>query len=231
MQRIIPTGCGSLDEQLRGGLSEGNIALLYGEAETGKTTLAIQCAVSCARMGYKTIFIDCDHTFFPRRMAQIAADDFEALATQIILMQPEGFEQQAFVIDRLNEYISKKVGLIVIDTVTGLYREKLGDDVKKTFALNRELNSQMACLAQITKTQKVTSLVVSQVRSVVIKERELVQPVAMRVLRFWAEKTVSLRPTAQSNIIKATVEIHIGRKANRPILLRIEERGLHDYKR
>lgn len=230
LQRIIPTGCSSLDEQLRGGLLEGNIVLVYGEAETGKTTLAIQCAVNCARMDYKTIFIDCDHTFFPRRMAQIATDDFEALAPQIILMKPEDFEQQTFVIDRLSEYISRKVGLIVVDTITGLYRERLGDDIKKTFTLNRELNRQMACLAQITKTQKVASLIVSQVRSVVFEEHEIVQPVATRVLKFWADTIISLKPTAKTNIIKATVKTHTDKKPAKPIFLKIVEKGLQDFR-
>jgi len=230
LKRIIPTGCGLLDERLGGGLLEGNMVLVFGEAETGKTTLAIQCAVNCARMSYKTIFIDCDSTFFPRRMAQIAIDDFEALAHQIILMKPEDFEQQTIVIDRLNDYISKKVGLIVVDTITNLYSERLGDDMKKTFALNRELNRQMACLAQITKTHKVASLIVSQVRSVILEEHGKVQPVATRVLKFWTDKTISLKPTAQTNVIKANVETHIDKKPVKPIFLKIEEKGLHDYR-
>jgi len=231
LQRIIPTGCSSLDEQLRGGLLEGNIVLVYGEAETGKTTLAIQCAVNCAKMGYKTIFIDCDRTFFPRRMAQIATKDFEALAPQIILMKPEDFEQQTFVIDRLSEYISRRVGLIVVDTITGLYGERLEDDIKKTFTLNRELNHQMACLAQITKTQKVASLIVSQVRSVVFEEHEIVQPVATRVLKFWAHTIISLKPTAKTNVIKATVKTHKDKKPAKPMFLKIEEKGLHYFRR
>ena len=208
--------------------------LVYGEADSGKTTLAIQCAVNCARMGYKTIFIDCDNTFFPRRMAQIAFDDFETFASQIILMKPEDFDQQTFVIDRLSEYVSKKVALIAVDSVTGLYREKLGSDIMKTFALNRELNRQMAYLAQIAKTQKVACLVASQVRSVVfahVGERELVQPVATRVLKFWADTIISLKPTSKSNIVKAEVRTHTGKESYRQMFLRIEEKGLHDFKR
>ncbi len=230
MQRIIPTGCGSLDEQLRGGLPEANVVLVYGEAETGKTTLAIQCAVNCARMGYKTIFVDCDGTFFPRRMVQIAAEDFENVGSQIVLIKPEDFEQQAVVLDRLSEYVGGKVRLIVVDTITGLYSERLGNDVMRTFALNRELNRQMACLAQITKTQKVVSLVASQVRSMV-SEEHVVQPVATRVLKFWADMTISLKPTAKARIIKATVESRTARKPSRIISLKIEGEGLRDYRR
>ncbi|MGB9135342.1 MAG: ATPase domain-containing protein [Candidatus Bathyarchaeia archaeon] len=230
MQRIIPTGCSSLDEQLNGGLLGGTLNLLYGEAETGKTTLAIQCAVNCARMDYKTIFIDCDGTFSPKRMAQIAQGDFETLAPQIILMKPEDFDQQAAVVDRLNEYISERVGLIVVDTVNNLYRERLGDDMRRNFALNRELNRQMACLAQTTKTRKVACLVISQVRSVVFEEQESVQPVATRVLKFWADTTMTLQPTAQSTVTKAVVDTRLRKKPTKPVLFEIGERGLVDHR-
>lgn len=229
LRRIIPTGCGSLDEQLGGGLLEGNIVLVYGEAETGKTTLAIQCAVNCARIGYKTIFIDCDNTFSPVRMAHIVAPEDMDLASQIILMRPEDFDQQTIVMDRLGDYVGSKVGLIIVDTITNLYRERLGNNIKETFTLNRELNRQMACLAQTAKTKKVATLVVSQVRSVFLEEQETVQPVATRVLKFWADKTIILKPTAQSSVIKALVETDT-RKPVRPIFLKIEEKGLQDYK-
>jgi RecA/RadA recombinase len=230
LQRIISTGCGSLDEQLKGGLPEGTLSLLYGEAETGKTTLAVQCAVNCARIGHKTIFIDCDGTFSPNRMAQIARDDFDKIAPQIILMQPADFDQQAVVVERLDEYISRRVGLIVVDTVTGLYRERLGDVMQLNFTLNRELNRQMACLAQITKTRKVASLVIGQVRSLVSGEEETVQPVAMRVLKFWADTTITLQPTAQTKVIKAAVETRAEKRPTKLVLLKIEERGLSDYR-
>jgi len=230
LQEAIPTSCGLLDEQLKGGLLAGNIVLVYGEAETGKTTLAIQCAISCARMGHKTIFVDCDGTFSPRRMAQIAANDFEALAPQIILMQPRDFGQQAIVIERLNDFVSEKVGLIIVDTVTSLYRGRLGGDMKITFTLNRQLNCQMASLAQITRTKKVSCLVVSQVRSTVLGENELVQPVATRVLRFWADTNINLKPTASGFIIKATVETRKSKKLPKSMFLKIEERGLGDYR-
>jgi KaiC/GvpD/RAD55 family RecA-like ATPase len=72
LQRI-PTGCRELDKILDGGISSENVGLFYGEAETGKTTFAMQCAVNCALRGYKTLFIDCDGTFSARRLSQIAS--------------------------------------------------------------------------------------------------------------------------------------------------------------
>jgi RecA/RadA recombinase len=226
---VIPTGCSSLDEQLGGGLIGREISLLYGEPGTGKTSLSIQCAVNCARMGYKAFFIDCDNGFLSRRMEQVAPEDCEDIASRIILMRPEDFEQQATVIDKLNDYISDETGLVIIDTVTSLYRERLGAGIKETFALNRELNRQMGRLAQTIKTRETAGLVVSQVRSVILGEQGAVQPVATRVLHFWSDTIVFLEPTSQGKLVKAIVEKHRERKRIRPILLEIEERGLCDY--
>lgn len=231
MRKIISTSCSALDEQLGGGLLEGNTVLIYGEAETGKTTFAIQCAVNCAKMGYKTIFLDCDSTFFPRRMAQISGRDFNILAPQIILMRPEDFEQQTFVMENLNQYVSKKVGLIVVDTITGLYRERLTESLRQTFTLNRELNRQMAYLAQITKTQKVATLIASQVRSLMLGLDDAVQPVASRVLRFWADFIIRLDPTRRNQIVKARVKTNDGKRPGKPIFLKISKDGLHEYKK
>jgi RecA/RadA recombinase len=215
---------------LGGGLLGGNIILVYGEAETGKTTLAIQCAVSCARMGYKTVFIDSDNTFFPRRMAQISGRDFDTLAPQIILMRPEYFKLQSYIVDRLNEFISQKVGLIVVDTITGLYREELVASLKKTFTLNREMNLQMAQLAQIAKTRKIATLIISQVRSVISENYDLVESVASRVLGFWADIEIALKPTRKNGIIWAEIKTHNDEKPSKPILLKVGEKGLHNYK-
>ncbi|MCW3981594.1 MAG: AAA family ATPase [Candidatus Bathyarchaeota archaeon] len=228
MGKAIPTGCSALDERLGGGMRGGSLTLVYGEAETGKTTLALQSSVNCARMAYKTIFIDCDGSFSPRRMEQIAPQDFQNLAKQIVLMKPQNFKEQAFVIERVRDYTSKKVGLIVVDTITGLYREDL-EDAKKTFAANRELNRQMACLAQLLRTERIAGLVTSQVQSVVSGIGDTVRPVATRVLKFWADSVIKLKPTLEPNIVKALMETKTSRGRALVTFLRIGMEGLQNH--
>lgn len=206
----------------------GSLTLVYGEAETGKTTLALQSSVNCARMAYKTIFIDCDGSFSPRRMEQIAPQDFQNLAKQIVLMKPQNFKEQAFVIERVRDYTSKKVGLIVVDTINGLYREDL-EDAKKTFAANRELNRQMACLAQLLRTERISGLVTSQVQSVVSGIDDTVRPVATRVLKFWADSVIKLKPTLEPNIVKALMETKTSRGRALATFLRIGRDGLQNH--
>ena len=68
MESFIQTGCISLDKLLGGGFLTGSLSLIYGEAETGKTSLAIQCVVNCARRGFKSLFIDNDGNFSYKRL-------------------------------------------------------------------------------------------------------------------------------------------------------------------
>ena len=229
-RRIIPTGCGSLDELLEGGLPADGVSLVYGEAETGKTSLAIQCTVNCARMDYKTIFIDSDGMFTSKRLSQIAYYDYEEISPRIILMRPTSFQEQALVADHLEEYTTEKVGLIVVDTVTSLYRAELGGEQKESFALNRELNRQLACLAQIAKTRKIATLVTSQVRSILAQESVSMEPVATRVLKFWSDVVLNLKHSGQTRVVRAVLEKHPERKKLGSCYFRIERTGISDYK-
>jgi DNA repair and recombination protein RadB len=203
--------------------------LVYGEAETGKTTVAIQCAVNCARMGYKTIYIDSEGTFSARRLTQIAASDAKEIASNIILARPATFKEQSAILDNLDSYLTKKVGLIVVDTISSLYSVELGGESKSTFKLNRELNKQMAYLAQIVKTRKIAALATSQVRNVFTAHDVNLEPVARRVMKFWANVVISLKLTQQNGVVRAVLEKHPRRLQPASCFLRIVEEGIKDY--
>ncbi|MEM3699327.1 MAG: ATPase domain-containing protein [Candidatus Bathyarchaeia archaeon] len=229
MLQKISTGCRGLDKFLEGGIPFESVSLIYGEAETGKTTLATQLAVNCALKGYKTLFVDCDGTFSTRRLSQIASENFERVAEQVILMRPKIFREQMLVIDKLPEYIAKNFGLVVVDTLTSLYRVEIAEHPNKAFELNRELNRQMALLAQIAKTRKISVTITSQVRSVFNEAYVSIEPVATRVLKFWADIIIALRPTENPQVIRAVLEK--SPKGNQPqtLQLKIEETGIHEY--
>jgi RecA/RadA recombinase len=212
-----------------GGVSSESVTLIYGEPETGKTTLAMQCAVNCAMQDQKTLFVDCDNTFSAKRLSQVASGKFEEIAELIILIKPNDFREQTAVIDRLSEYIEKNFGLVVIDTVTSLYRVKVAESSGKAFGLNRELNRQMAILAQTAKTEKIPIVVTSQVSSVFDEARVSVAPVATRVLSFWADTIIAMEPTENPQIIKAVLEKTPKRAKEITCHLKIDETGIHDY--
>lgn len=228
MIKKILTGCGCIDSNVGGGISPGTVTLIYGEPETGKTTLAIQCAFNCAMQNYKTLFVDCDNTFSTKRLSQIAADKFEEIAEQIILIKPLNFKEQTAVIDRISDYTTKNFGLIIIDTLTSLYGAKVAESSGKAFSVNRELNRQLAILAQTTKIQKIPVIITSQVRSVFGDSNVSIAPVATRVLKFWADTIIALKPTENSQIIKAVLEKIRENTPEVTCYVQIGETGIHD---
>jgi len=230
LQNLIPTGCISLDKLLGGGFPAEGVSLVYGEAETGKTSLAVQCAVNCARRGIKSLFIDTDGTFSYERLSQIAEYDYEKISPLMIIMRPTTFQEQARTIDQLEKVITNKIGLIVVDTVTSLYRVEL-DDPKETYAANRELNRQLAVLTQIVKTCGVAALIISQVRSVPLGETIEMKPVATRVLNYWSEVVLDMKQTGQTRVIKVLREKHPSIKGTGFIYIKIESTGITDYRR
>lgn len=229
MQRFVSTGCGALDKLLGGGLPISCVSLVYGEAETGKTSFAIQCAVSLARAGYNTIFVDSDGAFSTRRLSQIAYYDVEKVAPMILLVRPTTFKEQTLVVDHLEEYVTDEVGLVAVDTVTSLYRVEV-EAPETTFKLNRELNRQVASLAQTAKTLKVAVLMLSQVRSIFAEGRVGVEPVATRVLKFWSDVVIKLKDTGQPRVIEAVLEKRLGHKRPASCYLSIEKTGVREYK-
>jgi RecA/RadA recombinase len=204
----IQTGCNCIDTSLSGGILPETVTLIYGEPETGKTTLVMQCAVNCAIQNLKVLFIDCDNSFYAKRIAQISKDLFEIVAERIILVKPKNFKEQTALIDQINDYATANVGLIIIDTFTSLYGAKVSEtSVKsKTFGINRELNRQLAILAQTTKIKKIPVIITSQVRCVFNDQSTSIKPVATRVLKFWADTIINLKPTNNPITIKAVLE-------------------------
>ena len=221
---LIPTNCQAIDELLGGGLEGGTLLLIYGEAETGKTTLALQLAVSCAGMGHKALFVDCEGTLRAEKVEALAGGDPEILE-KLVIARPESFEQQGELIDRLEQFARAGLRMVVIDTITGLYRRELAGGAA-AFALNRELTRQVATLAQVVHEHELAAVMTSQVRA--RPEAEEVEPVANRVLKFWADVVLRLKLTGQPGLRIAELE-----KGPRPVgpparFFRIAEEGIVD---
>jgi DNA repair protein RadB len=227
--KMILTGCGCIDSNLGGGISPGTVTAVYGEPETGKTTLAIQCAMNCAMQNLKTLFVDCDNTFYAKRLSQLALGKFDEIAELIFLIKPKDFKEQTAVVDRLQDYTAKNFGLVVFDTFTSLYRAEVAEASGKAYGLNRELNRQLAIVAQTARIQRIPVILTSQVHSVFDNPMVSVAPVATRVLKFWSDAIIAMKPTENSQIIEAVLEKapRMGTEAICP--LRIQESGIHDY--
>ena len=201
----LATGCASLDGILGGGLRRGELCLVYGQSGTGKTSLAIQCAVRRARKGLKTIFIDSDNTFPLTRLEQITGRELPDVAHLLFVFKPHTIRKQSLLVFRLDNYNLSTVALIVVDTVTTLYRAELAS-TENVFVQNMGLNWQLAYLREVALRYNIPILLTSQVRSVVQEDGEKIEPVANRILTFWAQRILRLEATSTSRVKKASLE-------------------------
>ena len=220
----ISTGCNCIDQNIGGGIQSDSIILVYGEPETGKSTFALQCAVNSAIQGGKILYVDCDNTFSTERLLQIAGYDFNTVSERIVLVKPRDFREQTVLTEHIEDY-AVNVGLIIFDTFTALYSAKAAES-PKAFSTNRELNRQLALLAQLTKTKKIPLVINSQVRSIISEQSPSVRPVATRVLNFWADNVLLFKPTDFSRVIQVIIEKAPGLTAEVACYVQIGAGGL-----
>ena len=143
-------------------------------------------------------------------------------------MKPKDFKEQAAVVDYIQDYTAKNFGLIVIDTLTSLYGAKVAESTGKGFSVNRELNRQLAILVQSVKIRKIPVVLTSQVRAVFDNPNINVAPVATRVLKFWADTIIAMKPTDYPQIIKAVVEKTRENTQEATCYVQIGEAGISD---
>ena len=215
-----------LDKLLRGGFALGKASLVYGEAATGKTVLAMQTALQASAMGFKVFFVDCDLSFSVQRLESLERG--KELAENIVLFQPENFREQTRVLEGMEVLLSKTPALLIMDSITGLYRADL-EGPRAAFGQSRELNRQLAFLSDLSSRLGLTVLLTGQVHSQPGFGTWVIAPVAMRTLRHWSFLILRLRPTPRRDVRECLLEKIDGRELKGPrAVFRIGENGLSD---
>lgn len=221
---VVPSRCDPLDALLGGGFTVGEITVVYGEAETGKTTLVIQTAIEAARRGSKVLYIDTDHSFTHQRFSQLAGEGADAVSEQILLFFPDTFSAQTSLVENIENYLTPSARLLVADTITSLYRVGLGS-AERTFSLNRELNRQLAYLSTVAVRHRLVVLLTSQVHARLDFPFGRIEPVARRTLAHWPRTIIRLRNTSEQSRKDIIVERTRGRQTTLRCSAKLTERG------
>jgi RecA/RadA recombinase len=190
---ILPSGVSLLDRILNGGLNTGLFTHVYGDAASGKTTLALQFATNAHRLDLGTIYVNSESTSPVRRLEQMTAQSFGDLEKMVKILAPKGFNEQGALIDDLELYLRENTKLVIIDTLTRYYRLEL-EDKKTNYVKHRELNRQAGILKGLARNHEIAVLVLNQVRSQLIGVDDF-EPVAKNILEYWSDYTIKLRVT------------------------------------
>ncbi|MHA3963989.1 MAG: ATPase domain-containing protein [Candidatus Thorarchaeota archaeon SMTZ1-45] len=188
---ILPSGVSVLDRILNGGLHTGIFTHVYGDAASGKTTLALQFVKNAHRLNLGTIYVNSENTSPIERLEQMTAQPFSEIQGMVKILAPKGFNEQGALIDDLELYLREDTKLVIIDTLTRYYRLEL-EDKKTNYERHRELNRQAGVLKGLARNHKVAVLVLNQVRAQ-IKGMDDFEPVAKNILDYWSDYTIKLR--------------------------------------
>jgi len=120
--RLYSSGSDAIDKLLGGGFRAGRLTQLYGRSGSGKTQLAVQTALLAGRSGRKTLFLDCEGSFRPERMEEMAEArgwDTKPLLQEMVYLRVDTYSEQMEVVRSMHaRTATSPCGVVVIDTLT-----------------------------------------------------------------------------------------------------------------
>ncbi|MBT5740574.1 DNA repair and recombination protein RadB [Candidatus Woesearchaeota archaeon] len=189
----ISTGSVFFDEFLAGGYDQDIITTIYGPSGSGKTNLCLIAAVQIALTGKQVVFIDTEGGIAVDRIKQTTSQWNEVLE-RFIFFSPTTFSEQDEVFSGLREKIDLNVGLIVVDSISMLYRLALGQS-NEVYDVNATLGKQIACLVEIARKKKIPVLVTNQVYAD-FKQPDTVKMVGGDLLKYGSKCLLELQNLA-----------------------------------
>jgi len=201
----IMTGSSDLNKWLDGGYEKGIITLFYGPAASGKSNFVILAACHQAKKDKKIIFIDTEGSFSVDRINQITSGIPEFVLKNIVILKPTNFSEQKMAFFKLlKELKGSNVGLIIVDSLTMLYRLELADARKKGLEeiqkVNSDLAEQMKVLYEIARKKEIPVLITGQVYNEFLSEEDWlngkeagVSVVGGDLMKYWSKCTIELQ--------------------------------------
>ncbi|MBI2665043.1 AAA family ATPase, partial [Candidatus Woesearchaeota archaeon] len=177
----ISTGVDFLDEFLEGGYDSDIVTTIFGPSGAGKTNVCLLAAVKIASSGKKVLFMDTEGGICVERVKQIS-QHYVRVLENMIFFNPMNFEEQKDFFERLKQEVNDQIGLIIVDSISMLYRIELGKN-EGFYDTNASLGRQLAYLIEIARRRNIPVLLTSQVYSD-FDNREQVKMVGGDLLKY-----------------------------------------------
>lgn len=218
----LPVGC-SIDTIIGGGIEKRCITQFYGPPGSGKTNIALKMLVQCAKNGKKAVLIDTEGGLSIERIKQIAGDNLENLAGNIIVLEPTTFKEQNEALQKIETSLKSgadNIDLVVLDSAVALYRLKDGSQTE----INRELGKQMGLLSRLARKYDIAVIITNHIYSI-FDEENAIEPVGGTILKYWSKIIVELEKNDNGDRF-AVLKRHKSRPEGARIKFEIIDRGL-----
>ena len=141
----LATSCEGVDELLAGGIEQGTVTLVYGEAGSGKTSLALQLSREAIKNSSDSVvlFVDTEGLSL-ERMEQIFGKVDQG---RLLLIRPSSLNDLHQTLTKKMEQHAK-VSLIVVDTINAYVRLSYIKDKERSERQFLEMTSVLPPLAE-----------------------------------------------------------------------------------
>ncbi len=222
MQNKLPTGTEVMDKLLEQGYDRDTITTIYGPAATGKTTMCLLASISMVKEGKKIIFIDTEGGFSVERLQQLT-EEHENVLKNILFLKPTNFKEQMVIFGKLKDLIDDKIGLIIVDTISMLYRIEMGKNKEEIQEVNRLLGQQISYLSEIARKKNVPVILTNQVYAD-FENKENVKMVGGDLLKYGSKCLIELKKYKTKR--KAILRKHRSLPENKEVVFEITQTGL-----
>ena len=194
----ISMGADFLDALLQGGYDQDVVTTIYGPSGSGKTNLCLMAAVQVASQGKKVLFMDTEGGISVERIKQLCSN-YKEILERVVFLSPMNFTEQKELFEKLKEEVNEHIGLIVVDSISMLYRLELGKP-DGVYDANASLGRQMAYLVEISRRKKIPVLLTNQVYAD-FDDRDNVKMVGGDLLKYGSKCLIELQKLSQGRVL------------------------------
>jgi RecA/RadA recombinase len=179
---------------------------VWGDFGVGKTTFALQTAINTAKDKKKVIYIYTKPNL-PSEKITALSNRSEGILDKIIIVNPLDFEELNKIVFNLEFLILKnsnksdnELKLIIIDSITELYRLELNTDKKeKNYNLNYQLNQILANLTYLNEIYGIEILIVNEISRKNYDDQLIEVQSGGKVMEFWVTCNLKITKTKKLN--------------------------------
>ncbi len=222
----VSTGTLSLDQFLSGGYDYDIITTFFGPSGSGKTNLCLLAAVKMAETGKKVIFIDTEGGIGTERITQLTPNHQEILE-HMLFISPVHFKEQKEIFDKLKDNLPENLGLIIVDSISMLYRLELGQS-DEVYEVNSALGKQIATLVEIARRKKIPVLITTQVYAD-FDNKDKVKMVGGDLLKYGSKCLLEVQ--ALNNCRKIIIRKHRSQPEGQETFFKIIGTGIEEVNR